>query len=86
MVGVLANNLAIAKLYTCQLRTAVRTIEALVREDPGRFLTREAAFNLCTLYDLSCEPSVAGRRKRVLQMVAQRFALEDLAQEHFRIP
>uniref|UniRef100_A0A7R9U0R3 Uncharacterized protein n=1 Tax=Pinguiococcus pyrenoidosus TaxID=172671 RepID=A0A7R9U0R3_9STRA len=81
-----ANNLAIASLYTCQLGAAVQILEDLVREDPHRFLRKETAFNLCTLYDLSSEPSVAGRKKRVLQQIALRFHLEDLNASHFRIP
>uniref|UniRef100_A0A7S1U3K9 CCR4-NOT transcription complex subunit 10 n=1 Tax=Phaeomonas parva TaxID=124430 RepID=A0A7S1U3K9_9STRA len=81
-----ANNMAIAALYTCQLNRAVQILEDLIRQDPHRYLCKETAFNLCTLYDLSCEPSVAGRKKRVLQQVALLFYLEDLNAQSFRIP
>jgi len=42
-------------------------------------------FNLCTMYELSCDNEVATRRKRVLQQVAARFFLHDIAELSFRI-
>jgi len=79
------NNMSICALYTCRLREALLLIESLVREDPTRFLTERVALNLCTLYELSNDTSVSARKKRIIQLIAKRFMLQDIGQSNFRI-
>jgi hypothetical protein len=38
-----------------------------------------------TLYELSSDTAVAGRKKRVLQVIAKRFFLHDIGAECFRL-
>ena len=49
-----SNNLALCALHCCDLTRAVRTLEGVVRADPGRNMHAVLVFNLCTLYDLAC--------------------------------
>eukprot|EP00535_Pseudo-nitzschia_heimii_P008298 CAMPEP_0197190632 /NCGR_PEP_ID=MMETSP1423-20130617/22031_1 /TAXON_ID=476441 /ORGANISM="Pseudo-nitzschia heimii, Strain UNC1101" /LENGTH=544 /DNA_ID=CAMNT_0042643057 /DNA_START=20 /DNA_END=1654 /DNA_ORIENTATION=+ len=79
------NNAALCNLYMCRLGDAVASLEAVVREDPAAFLTERVAFNLCTLYELGCDSSVATRKKQVLQLIAKRFFLHDIGPESFRV-
>lgn len=79
------NNIAICAMYTCRLREALHSLESLVREDPSRYLTERVALNLSTLYELSNESTVSARKKRVLQLIAKRFCLHDIAQTSFRL-
>lgn len=79
------NNLAVCALYTCRVREALLLMESLVRDNPTRFLSERVALNLCTMYELSNESSVAARKKRVIQQIAKRFALHDIPSESFRL-
>jgi hypothetical protein len=38
-----------------------------------------------TLYELQCDSVVAARKKRVLQLLAKRFMLQDIGPESFRL-
>lgn len=60
-------------------------MEGLIRTDPTCFLTERMALNLCTLYELSADTTVANRKKRALQLIAKRFFLHDVGPESFRI-
>ena len=79
------NNVSLCHLYMCNMNQGVDVLEALIREDPTAFLTERVAFNLCTLYELGSDSSVAVRKKRVLQLIAKRFFLHDIGPENFRI-
>jgi hypothetical protein len=79
------NNYAIAAMYTCELQEAVDTLEGLIQEDPAAHLVDCVVFNLCTLYELSCDNEATTRKKRVLQQVAARFCLDDVNELSFRI-
>ena len=79
------NNLALCALYTCRMRDAINIMEALVREDPTKYLTEVMVFNLCTLYELSSDNATSERKKRVLQSIAKRFTLHDIGPENFRL-
>ena len=79
------NNLALCALYTCRMRDAVNMMEALVREDPTKYLTEVMVFNLCTLYELGSDNATSERKKRVLQSIAKRFTLHDIGPENFRL-
>lgn len=79
------NNYAISSMYTCELETAVKTLETLIKEDPTTYLLDAVVFNLCTMYELSCDNILTNRRKRVLREVAERFCLDDVAELSFRI-
>lgn len=69
----------------CRLHDSIAVMESLVREDPTAFLTERIALNLCTLYELSADTSVATRKKQLLQLIAKRFFLHDIGPESFRI-
>ena len=79
------NNLALAALYTCRLSDALQLLESLIQENVTAHLTPRVALNVCTLYELASEAAASARKKRVLQKVAQRFALHDIPAEHFRV-
>ena len=79
------NNMSLCALYTCRLKEALLLMESVVREDPTSYLTERIALNLCTMYELSNETSVSSRKKRVLQLIAKRFSLHDIAPENFRL-
>ncbi|KAL7554102.1 hypothetical protein ACHAWF_017488 [Thalassiosira exigua] len=79
------NDLSLCLLYGGGMRSAVRELEGLVREDPCEYLGEGLAFNLCTLYELSSEGEECARRKRLLQRVAKRFYLHDVGSEAFRL-
>ncbi|GKY94959.1 hypothetical protein MPSEU_000460500 [Mayamaea pseudoterrestris] len=85
LYGDCMNNMALCAIYTCRLHEAIHVMESLVRENPTAFLTERVALNLCTLYELQCDTSVAARKKRVLQLLAKRFTLHDVANECFRL-
>lgn len=72
-------------MYTCELGTAVDTLESLIKEDPTAHMVDVLVFNLCTMYELSCDNVITNQRKRVLQQVAARFCLDDIAELSFRI-
>ena len=69
----------------CRLHDAIQVLEGLIRTDPTCFLTERMALNLCTLYELSADTTVANRKKRTLQLIAKRFFLHDVGPESFRI-
>ncbi len=69
----------------CDLAGAVSALERLVREAPAMHLCDALVFNLCTLYDLSCDNRASARKKRVLQGVAERYLLDDIDPASFRI-
>lgn len=48
----LANNIAVALLYTGKLETALRLIESSVARNPGKGLQESVLLNMCTLYEL----------------------------------
>lgn len=79
------NNMTLCHLYMCNMKDAVVSLEGLVRDDPAAFLTERVAFNLCTLYELGADSTVATRNKRVLQLIAKRFFLHDIGPESFRV-
>ena len=79
------NNYAICCMYTCELERATETLEAFILEDPTRNMTDAVVFNLCTMYELSCDNKTTLARKRVLQQAAQRFSIHDLSDASFRI-
>jgi tetratricopeptide (TPR) repeat protein len=79
------NNWALCALYTCRLHDALTIMESLVRENVTAYLTDRVALNLCTLYELASDSTISGRKKRVLQLIAQRFALHDIGPECFRV-
>ncbi len=62
-----ANNLAICAMYMCDLAPAVTTLEDLIREDPAAYMCDVVVFNLCTMYELTCENEATLRKKRVVQ-------------------
>eukprot|EP01006_Ploeotia_vitrea_P030325 TRINITY_DN62788_c0_g1_i1.p1 TRINITY_DN62788_c0_g1~~TRINITY_DN62788_c0_g1_i1.p1 ORF type:complete len:454 (-),score=13.43 TRINITY_DN62788_c0_g1_i1:497-1858(-) len=66
-------NRSICLLYTCNLTEAITTIEDLIRENPAAALEEPVVYNLCTLYDLQVENSVAAHKKRVVQALAHKF-------------
>ena len=53
----------------------------------SRLWTELILASLCpsTLYELQCDSAVAARKKRVLQLLAKRFTLQDIAAECFRL-
>ena len=57
------NNMTLCHLYMCNMKDAVVSLEGLVRDDPAAFLTERVAFNLCTLYELGADSTVATRNK-----------------------
>jgi tetratricopeptide (TPR) repeat protein len=79
------NNLALCAMYTCRMRDAVSMMEALIRENPTRYLTECMAFNLCTLYELGSDNSISDHKKKTLQLVAKRFSLHDVGNDSFRL-
>ena len=79
------NNMALAALYTCRLADALQLMESLIQENITAYLTARVALNLCTLYELASESAASARKKRVLQMVAQRFSLHDIPADSFRV-
>jgi len=79
------NNFALCALYTCRMREAITLMEALIREDPTRYLTHCIVFNLCTLYELGWDNAMSDKKKQVLQLVAKRFSLHDIGAESFRL-
>jgi hypothetical protein len=60
------NNYAIAAMYTCELPEAVSTLEKLIQEDPAAHLVDCVVFNLCTMYELSCDNEVYPKEHLVL--------------------
>ena len=79
------NNYAICAVYICELEKAVTMLENLIREDPTAHMSDVIVFNLCTLYELSCDSKVQTRRKNVLKQVAMRFCLDDVDAHSFRL-
>ena len=79
------NNFALCALYTCRMRDAVALIESLVKENPTRYMNHCVVFNLCTLYELGWDTTTSDRKKRILQVVANRFSLNDVGPESFRL-
>jgi len=79
------NNMALAALYTCRLADALQLMESLIQEDVTAHLTARVALNLCTLYELASESPSSARKKRILQLVAKRFCLQDIPAECFRV-
>ncbi|KAL4235736.1 Trafficking protein particle complex subunit 12 [Mactra antiquata] len=58
------NNMAVCCLYLGQLNDALKSLEALVHENPDKNLHEGILFNLCTLYEL--ESSRALHKKQAL--------------------
>ncbi|GAX28415.1 hypothetical protein FisN_4Hh394 [Fistulifera solaris] len=79
------NNMSLCALYTCNLHEAILLMESLIREDPIKFLTERVCLNLCILYELSNETSMAAKKKKVLQLIAKRFMLHDIGPSSFRL-
>jgi tetratricopeptide (TPR) repeat protein len=79
------NNYSICAMYMCDLQLAVSTLESLICEDPAANMSEVVVFNLCTMYELTCDNEVTNRRKRVLQKVAARFCLHDISSLAFRM-
>lgn len=79
------NNFALCALYTCRMRDAVTLIESLVKEDPTRYMNHCVVFNLCTLYELGWDTATSDKKKRVLQVIAKRFSLNDVEPDSFRL-
>lgn len=73
-------------VYSCDVMRGVRTLEDLIRRDPMLYMLDVVVFNLCTLYDLSFDPTASATKKRMLQGVAQRYLLEDIDPASFRVP
>lgn len=71
------NNLCLCLLHLKQNHAAIARLEALIGENPPRFMSDAVVFNLCTLYDLSYSPEASQQKKKVLQKVATRFGLVD---------
>lgn len=71
------NNLCLCLLHLKQNHTAIARLEALIGENPPRFMSEAVVFNLCTMYDLSYSPDASQQKKKVLQKVATRFGLVD---------
>ena len=53
-----ANNMCVCAMYKCELATAVSALEELVQEDPVAHMCDVVVFNLCTMYELSCDNEV----------------------------
>jgi hypothetical protein len=81
LLVVAVNNFSVCTLYLKRLSEAVQALEQLVREDPPRLMHDSVVYNLCTMYDLQG----ASHSKRVLQIVADRFHLDDLGWQSFRL-
>lgn len=79
------NNFAICCMYTCDLHRATERLEAFILEDPTSNITDAVIFNLCTMYELSCDNKTTIAKKRVLQQAAQRFSIHDVSVGAFRI-
>jgi tetratricopeptide (TPR) repeat protein len=79
------NNMSLCALYTCNLHEAILLMESLIREDPTKFLTERVCLNLCILYELSNETSMAAKKKKVLQLIAKRFMLHDIGPSSLRL-
>jgi len=79
------NNFAITVMYSCQLDLAIQTLESLIREDPSVNMTDATVFNLCTLYELSCDNKAQIVKKKVLAEIGRRFFLDDLKSTSFRM-
>lgn len=79
------NNMSLCALYTCNLHEAILLMESLIRESPTQFLTERVSLNLCILYELSNETSMATKKKKVLQLIAKRFMLHDVGPSCFRL-
>jgi tetratricopeptide (TPR) repeat protein len=79
------NNMALCALYTCRLPEALQLMESLVQDDVTAHLTERVALNLCTMYELSLDSTASMRKKKVLQLVARRFCLQDIGVECFRV-
>lgn len=77
VLPVAVNNFAICALNLKQIKVAVARFEALVQEDPARYLNDAIVFNLCTLYDLTCAPDLGTNKKKVLSNIAGLFHVSD---------
>lgn len=58
------NNMSVCCLYMGKLKEALKSLEALVHQDPSKNLHEGILFNLCTLYEL--ESSRALHKKQAL--------------------
>ena len=85
LVVAAANNIAVAALHCCEVRLGINCIEALLQQDPARFMTDAILFNLCTLYDLAYNTVFSTRRKKMLQTVAKLYYLNTIAPTSFRL-
>ncbi|GMH78556.1 hypothetical protein TL16_g07850 [Triparma laevis f. inornata] len=78
------NNLVLAELYLGTVAQPLARLEKLILTNPIRYMTDVVVFNLCTLYDLSGDNVVSGRRKRMLEMVGMEYRL-GILKSSFRI-
>lgn len=70
-----ANNRAICLLYLNSLVKAVEGLEQFIRGNPAKNLEETVVYNLCTLYDLETDKSMA--KKRIIRALVARFKGED---------
>jgi hypothetical protein len=79
------NNFAVCSLHLRRIKAAVEKIEELVQDDPARYMIDPVVFNLCTMYDLSFGPNVSTEKKKTLQIVAEKYNIDDLSWRSFRL-
>ena len=77
LLSVAANNFSVTALHLRKMSLSVSRLEALIQEDPVRYLTDPIVFNLCTLYELSCSPDVSTIKKKILQITATTYLVDD---------
>jgi len=54
-------------------------------QNPTLHLNDAIVFNLCTLYELSCDNELQTQKKLTLKEVCRRFHLDDISDLYFRI-
>ncbi len=68
------NNYCVCALFLNKIDVAISTLEACVRANPFRALTRTVVQNLCAVYELCSMPT----RKRLLGRIVEAFAADDV--------
>ena len=71
------NNFSICCLHLKNIKKAVAELESLIQLSPTHYCLDPIIFNLCTMYDLTCAPEIASYKKKALQMVANKYYIDD---------
>ena len=85
LLPIAVNNFAVCSLHLRRIKAAVSKMEELVQDDPSRHMIDPVIFNLCTIYDLSFGPLVSTEKKKTLQMIAEKYNIDDISWRSFRL-